>query len=473
MACAWLLLVDPPPVADSASAVPAASASAAAGAPFEGFGASGAWWARDTGRLPAATRDRIADLLFSRSGLRLSMYRYNIGGGGWISRRARFAPGYLRSDGTYDWSADPAGRDMLSRAASMGVPRLVAFANAAPPAFTTNGQGCAGSLRADRVSQYASYLAHVVTHLSSEGTRIDLVSPMNEPDSAFSTCTQEGMAVPVALRAPLVNAVQAALARRGSSAGVLADESGTAGRLVSESPGWLADATPQVLAYHAYDNPDMQRLQGVATVAAQAGRPAYMSEVCCLVDGHFRQGFHPRMRGALWMAHAIWRNLALGGASSFSWWVALSPELGCDARDRSCGRTANGSGWDDGLVYYDRDYRADGNTRLVLTKRYWAYAQFTRWIRPGMTPHAVTGDTGGARVLAYTGHAHTVVVAVAPRGRVSPLSLGLPWLGSATASVTQTSGRLSDASLPPVPVTGGTLEAQLPGGSVSTFVIPG
>ena len=474
--CGFVLFGDPPQLADSASPPLMATASVSPGAAFDGFGASGAWWARDTGRLPDATRARIADLLFSRSGLRLSMYRYNIGGGGQIASQSRFAPGYLRSDGTYNWSADAYGRDMLQRAASLGVPQLVAFANAAPPAFTTNGRGCAGSLRPDRVAQYASYLAHVVAHLSANGTPFDLVSPMNEPDSSFSTCTQEGMIVPVSLRASLVNAVQAALSRRGSSAGVLADESGTAGRLLSETTGWLSGvggtAHPDALAYHAYDDPDDARLQSIQGLAADVGRPAYMSEVCCMVRGQFRRGFHPRMRGALWMAHAIWRNLALGGATSFSWWVALSPELGCDARSSSCGLTANSLGWDDGLVYYDRDYRKDGNTRLVLTKRYWTYAQFARWIRPGMRAHAVTGDTGGARLLVYTRDTRTVVVAIAPRGRVTRISLGLPWLSSATASVTQTSGSLSDASLAPVPVTGGVLAANLPGGSVTTFVIP-
>ena len=344
---------------------------------------------------------RIARLLFAPSGLHLSQYRYNIGGGGAIATAARFAPGYLRRSGAYDWAADPAGRDMLRRAAALGVGHLVAFANAAPPAFTTNGRGCGGSLRSDRVAQYAAYLARVVSHLSANGTPIALVSPMNEPDSSFSSCNQEGMTVPVSLRARLIQAVQAALARRGSAAGVLADESGGAGALLHEAPGWLAgaggSAQPAALAYHAYDDPDAGRLDAVRTLAGAAARPAYMSEVCCMVDGHFRRGFHPQMRGALWVARAIWRNLALGGASSFSWWVALSPELGCDARQASCGRVANRSGWDDGLIYYDRDYRADGSTRLVLTKRYWAYAQFSRWVRPGMRPHEVTGDTGGAQ----------------------------------------------------------------------------
>ena len=344
-----MLLIDPPAIADSEGAATGmAAASPVGGAPFEGFGVSGAWWARDTGRLPDRVRARIARLLFAPSGLHLSQYRYNIGGGGAIATAARYAPGYLRRSGAYDWAADPAGRDMLRRAASLGVRHLVAFANAAPPAFTTNGRGCAGSLRLDRVARYASYLARVVSHLSANGTSIALVSPMNEPDSSFSSCSQEGMTVPVSLRARLIQAVQAALVRRGSAAGVLADESGGAGALLHEAPGWLAgaggSAQPAALAYHAYDDPDAGRLGAVRTLAGAAGRPAYMSEVCCMVDGRFRRGFHPQMRGALWVARAIWRNLALGGASSFSWWVALSPELGCDARQANCGRVANRSG---------------------------------------------------------------------------------------------------------------------------------
>ncbi len=148
-----MLLIGPPAIADSEGAATGmAAASPVGGAPFEGFGVSGAWWARDTGRLPDRVRARIARLLFAPSGLHLSQYRYNIGGGGAIATAARYAPGYLRRSGAYDWAADPAGRDMLRRAASLGVRHLVAFANAAPPAFTTNGRGCAGSLRSDRVA---------------------------------------------------------------------------------------------------------------------------------------------------------------------------------------------------------------------------------------------------------------------------------------------------------------------------------
>jgi O-glycosyl hydrolase len=44
---------------------------------------------------------------------------------------------------------------------------------------------------------YGTYLADVIAHFRSQGININLVSPMNEPDSNFgpSPCGQEGMQV--------------------------------------------------------------------------------------------------------------------------------------------------------------------------------------------------------------------------------------------------------------------------------------
>jgi O-glycosyl hydrolase len=455
-----------------------AQASAAGGAAFEGFGASGAWWARDTGGMPAGARSHIARLLFSRSGLGLTMYRYNIGGGGRISAADRWAPGFLRADGTYDWSADAAGRDMLHRAVALGVRHVVGFANAAPPQFTTNGLGCGGQLRPDRIDDYAQYLARVIAHLTASGVPVQLVSPMNEPDSSFAACRQEGMKVPVSMRADLIRAVQSALARRGSRVGVLADESSGGAALLDESPGWLGGGkttTPAAFAYHAYDSPTAAYLEAIGNMAASASRPAFMSEICCMKADRFRPGYDPGMTSGMWLARTIWRNITLGGASSFSWWVALSPGLGCDARSATCRSSANSRGWDDGLIYYDRDYRSDRDLHLVLTKRYWVYAQFSRWITPGMRPHAVTGAPSGARVLVFRGSGRTVVVGIPAPGatRTTSFSLQLPWQGSAKASVHRTSATRNAGALPAVRTIGGTLRLSLPPTSVTTYVLSG
>src|SRR6266480_6568075 len=49
---------------------------------IDGFGASGAWWPNDLVRFPPRVQRHVEDMLFSRRGIALSGYRYNIGGGG-------------------------------------------------------------------------------------------------------------------------------------------------------------------------------------------------------------------------------------------------------------------------------------------------------------------------------------------------------------------------------------------------------
>ena len=44
-----------------------------------GFGTSACWWAQACGE--EKTQDEIAELLYGDSGLKLNIYRYNIGGG--------------------------------------------------------------------------------------------------------------------------------------------------------------------------------------------------------------------------------------------------------------------------------------------------------------------------------------------------------------------------------------------------------
>ena len=76
--------------AGSALGLPAAPAAAAtlvqvSASPaqtIQHIGASGAWWVNDLGRFSVANQQRAAELLFGPTGLQLSAYRYNIGGGG-------------------------------------------------------------------------------------------------------------------------------------------------------------------------------------------------------------------------------------------------------------------------------------------------------------------------------------------------------------------------------------------------------
>lgn len=49
--------------------------------PIHGFGASGAWWSQPVYGMSASAKAKVGKFLFSSSGLDLSQFRYDIGGG--------------------------------------------------------------------------------------------------------------------------------------------------------------------------------------------------------------------------------------------------------------------------------------------------------------------------------------------------------------------------------------------------------
>jgi O-glycosyl hydrolase len=165
---------------------------------IQNIGASGAWWVNDLTRFSTANQQRVAQLLFSSSGIQLSAYRYNIGGGGvGVAATDRAPQTLLTSPGVYDWTRDPGGTAFLRYAAQNGVPDIVGFVNSAPAVWKDNSKSCGGHVRAGSEQAFATYLTDIVTHFNAEGVRINYVSPMNEPDNSFdgSPCGQEGMLV--------------------------------------------------------------------------------------------------------------------------------------------------------------------------------------------------------------------------------------------------------------------------------------
>ncbi|MEV6738321.1 glycoside hydrolase [Streptomyces sp. NPDC051104] len=98
-------LISAPPA--GAAEPQAAEVSPHAAQSIDNIGASGAWWVNDLQHFSPAVQARVAGLLFSKEGLDLSSYRYNIGGGGVaVTTPARAAEDFLNADGTYDWNRD-------------------------------------------------------------------------------------------------------------------------------------------------------------------------------------------------------------------------------------------------------------------------------------------------------------------------------------------------------------------------------
>jgi O-glycosyl hydrolase len=399
---------------------------------IQGFGASGAWWPYDIAHFAPAARERVGDLLFTGAGLDLSTYRYELGSGGkGVTNPARAPQSFALQPGVYDWSHDATGRIFLQQARDLGVPVLIGFVVSPPPFWTTNGQTCGGSLKPGSEAAFAGYITDIVTHLHDEGITLSYVSPMNEPDSTFYWCWQEGASVPPAQRGRVVAALADSLAKRAPYTQVIADESSHVGSQLLPNIGtWLTTANASqiaAIATHLYDYPSNDTFSKAATFAAKVGRPIWTTEVCCYTGKTFGPGYDPTMTNGLWLADTMWQALAPGRQSAFMWWTALSSSIGCDSLSSStCASTPNANGWDDGLLYYDPNFRKDGNQTVSFTKRFWVFANFSRFIRPGAIRHELSGVPNGVRALAFSNPHGWTIVAINDGIIASPFDVQIP-----------------------------------------------
>jgi O-glycosyl hydrolase len=449
---------------------------------IQNIGASGAWWVNDVGRFTVANQQRVAELLFGAGGLALSALRYNIGGGGvGVADTDRRPETFLVSPGTYDWTRDRGGVTFLRYADQFGVPTIVGFVNSAPPVWTTNGQSCGGTLRAGSEQAFATYLADVVTHFDAEGVRITHLSPMNEPNNSFggSPCSQEGMLVPVGQRDDLVRAVGTTFQSRAPWVGVIADESSSTGQFNTEAPQWMNQAgTAQrvtALAHHTYDFPSDGTRAAAGLVGKRFGKPTWATEICCFtgLSGGYGQGYDPTIVGALNMASIMHRDFTVAGDSAFHWWTAVSKVMGCSpGANPSCATNTNTSGWNDGLIYYDPQFASNGNQTLYLTKRYYAMAQYSRFVRPGAVRHHVTGAPAGVQVLASSQGGNWTIVVNNLNTTAADLDVHLGALENVTPTAAyRTSATENLASAGNPSVANGTVSVSLPARSISTYVL--
>ncbi|MGC8480607.1 MAG: glycoside hydrolase [Acidimicrobiales bacterium] len=446
-----------------------------------GFGASGAWWSGPVAAFAPSRRAYLGKLLFSSSGLELSQFRYNIGGGGYgVLVPWKADPSMYTPSGQFNWNGDPAGVLFLKMAHEMGVKDLIGFVNSAPPQFTSDHLSCAGSLLGSQVQGYATYLARLVQGLwVHDHIKLSYVSPMNEPANSFPSCKQEGMAVPVALRGPLVVDLGTALERWAPWCRITADESSqVSSQMLKQLPEWV---TPGVLPYlsvvahHDYDFPTSAVFSRMKAYVSSLHRPSWTSEICCYQGARFGYQYDPTMSSGLWLADLIYHTVTFGGDSAFQWWIAASPDVGCDVTTTpSCANQVNVLGRNDGLVYFDLNGGRNGDQRFFLTKRYWVFAGFSRYIRPGAIIHlARTDDASIHAITAYANHVWTVVVINEHTARSGPTTLQIQFpphtmLRSVASSIV-TSPTSNAAPSPKPQVNGSVVVGSIAPSSVTTY----
>ncbi len=436
------------------------------------FGVSGAWWAQVIGGwtepdeesgLPK--RERVARLLFDREeGLGVRCYRYNLGGGSMQSGKGTYSEPCRRAesfdtDGGYDWSRDENAVWMMQRAAALGAEEIVLFVNSPPERFTKNGMAHGSrpfvtNLPKKNYRAFVRYCLDCAEHFLAEGLPVRYLSPVNEPVWKW-TGGQEGChyapwQVHRLLRVfteemdkrPALRELKLSAAENGDIRWfnktycriVLGDRK--IRRRVDAidthsyflTPGsallkaLIGDRLPFLRRYRRYLD---RRFPGV---------PAKTSEWT-----HMRGGRDYGMDSALEQTKVMLEDLSVLNVTSWQLWIAVSNVDFCD-----------------GLIYEFDDSRT-----FRLTKRYYAFGHFSKFIEPGSV--RIEADAGpDLQTAAFVKDGKTVAVVANRTDR--GIEAKLP-AGAAALYLTD-----ETHSLEPVPFDGAFV---FPPKSVATLIVKG
>jgi len=456
---------------------------------FQGWGTSFCWWANRIGYSDELARKAAEAFYDADKGLGLNIIRYNIGGGDdpahhHIMRTDSAVPGYLYKgpDGkyTYDWTADHNQRNVLKAAIkACGQDVIVeAFSNS-PPYFMTNS-GCSSgaedksknNLRDDQYGAFADYMATVIEHYKSkEGILFQSVDPMNEPFTnywgAFSE-KQEGCHFDQGdSQSRMLLEMDKALKNKGLSDVILCGTDETSIDIQSDSFSKLSPDAKNALSRidtHTYQGIGMKHLRDIAV---ENKKNLWMSEV----DGGDIAGSDAgEMGAALWFAKKIVSDMNGLMPSGWIMWQVIDNHISSEGyngnKDYGMPDTSRGY-W--GLAVCDHDRK-----EIILTKKYYAMAQFSKYIRPGCT--LLTSSLNTLAVY-DSSKKQIIIVAVNDNSGNKECQFDLSQFKKTgnSAAVIRTSGTMAEgencASLPSLKVIKKTLTVDLLADSITTFVI--
>ena len=457
------------------------------GGKFEGWGTSLCWWANRLGYSDTLSQKAV-DLFYGENGLRMNIARFNIGGGDdptheHIVRTDSNMPGYtVYQDGKvrYDWSADAYQRGVLQRAIKATNNELLVemFSNS-PPYYMTES-GCTGgsangrdnNLRQDQYDDFARYFAEVCAHYKNEwGVNIQSAEAMNEPQlwcwQQYSP-KQEGCHFrPGKAQSEMILQLQKAMREKGLGDVLLCGTDETSIDTQAFSYMLLSQEAKQALGRidtHSYSGIIQPWLK---QTAVGSGKNLWMSESDSGKTAGKNAG---EMGAALWLAKRIESDMNGLNPSAWIIWQAIASYYSSteyngrkdgDIRDLDL----NGGYW--GVAFSNHD-----NDTIILTKKYYAFGQYTRFIRPGMRMLQASGQT----VAAYDEKENKVVMVVyntdAKEKKVSFDLSAFTTVGTSAKGV-RTDNSANWKDIGSTRINEKTLEVTLPGHSVTTYVAEG
>jgi glucuronoarabinoxylan endo-1,4-beta-xylanase len=413
---------------------------------IDGFGASSAWqstWTTPEENIFFSTNNAIVytDTLGNKStnnGIGLSLLRNRIVYAG--------SPASTAIPSTVETTIMKAAQGFGARVWSTPWTPAVGFKStndtydSLPITNAVNGGTYLGSGNNATNLAYASQLANYVVSMKSQGINLYAISIQNEPDAQVNTydaCQWTGAQI----HDFATNLYNAMLAQNVTSTMIILPESqnwqdyhNLAGPAMTD-PNVAADVG--IVADHNYDGAN-----GPTTLTKNSyGKALWETEVALLSgsDGSIANG--------IYYAQRIYMFMTVAQANAYHYWWLMASSTGAG---------------NEGLM--------DNNGSI--TKRLFAFGQFSRFVRPNYYRIGVGSSTGPVQVSAYKDSVSSnfaivainsysgVVTQVFSLANITGVTNVTPWITSATMSL---------APQTPVIVTGSTFTYALPAMSIVTF----
>lgn len=390
---------------------------------LKGWGTSACWWSQYCE--DEKTAKEIAELLYGDSGLRLNIYRYNVGGGTdennyrvkdpWRRTESFMLYDRETEETSWDFSRDKNAVNMMKLCLETGnVDTLILFANSPHYSQTSTGQA-SGSLLMhtcnipkSNYKKFVDYFLTVTQHFLDEGFPVKYISPINEPQWKWggSYVWQEGCHYETEEMIEIYHLFAEEIIRRKMPVKLYGPESGSMTEFTKEYfDAMLVDETiMQVLdifAYHSYHHDDSPEIRYEFKKDFIEKHPELrfdMSEWCELPNKSHTKNF----KGALITARIIGQDLVYAGAESWTSWVAVN------------GFAIHKDGYDysDATITSNPDF-----SDWYIAKRYWGFAHYSKYIPVGSVAldigYYTTSDDNALNAFAFeTPSGETVLVVV-------------------------------------------------------------
>lgn len=452
---------------------------------FEGWGTSLCWWANRLGYSDSLAQ-QAADVFYGDDGLRLNIARFNIGGGDdpthdHITRTDSNMPGYTvynNGNVTYDWTADANQRNVLQRCVkAAGDDAIVEMFSNSPPYWmcksgcsTGNKDAGSNNLKDDCYDDFAEYLAEVCKHYETEwGIKVQSVEALNEPYTNFwgaYSYKQEGCHFDIGnSESTIITELQKSMAKRGMEDVILSGTDETSiDTQIDAYKALSADAKRALgrIDTHTYGGSKRSQLKDLAI---SEGKNLWMSEV----DGKGEAGTNAgAMAAGLWLSERITTDCNDLNASAWILWQVIDSHVcaaGYNGKKDGGMLNMNAGFWGTAVADHDND-------TIVLSKKYYCFGQYSRYIRPGMI---MLNSARNTMAAFDKENGQVVLVAYNTSGSESGMSFDLSQFETVgtSAQAIRTSNTEEWKDIGKTALTGSTLNVTLAPNSVTTYIVDG